>query len=55
MEEYGLIIRKEYEQIPPKVEYSLSEIGVKFEKVLDVMGEWGNEYIEYMKVRKKTT
>lgn len=55
LEEYGLIIRKEYEQIPPKVEYSLSEIGVKFEKVLDVMGEWGNEYIEYMKVRKKTT
>lgn len=55
LEEYGLIIRKEYEQIPPKVEYSLSEIGEKFEKVLDVMGEWGNEYIEYMKVRKKTT
>lgn len=54
LEEYGLIIRKEYEQIPPKVEYSLSEIGVKFEKVLDVMGEWGNEYIEYMKARKKT-
>ncbi|HEX3017864.1 MAG TPA: helix-turn-helix domain-containing protein [Caproicibacter sp.] len=55
LEEYGLIIRKEYEQIPPKVEYSLSEIGEKFEKVLDVMGEWGNEYIEYMKARKKTT
>lgn len=48
LEEEGLVIRKEYSQIPPKVEYSLSEIGQKFDKVLDALGEWGNEYIEYM-------
>lgn len=48
LEEEGLIIRKEYTQIPPKVEYSLSEIGQKFDKVLDALGEWGNEYIEYL-------
>ena len=40
-------IRKEYNQIPPKVEYSLSPIGIKFKKVLTVLEEWGNEYIEY--------
>lgn len=48
LEEEGLVIRKEYSQIPPKVEYSLSEIGQKFDKVLDALGEWGNEYIEYL-------
>lgn len=48
LEDEGLVIRKEYSQIPPKVEYSLSEIGQKFDKVLDAIGEWGNEYISYM-------
>ena len=49
LEHDGLIIRKEYPQVPPKVEYSLSEIGEKFRTVLDALGEWGTEYIEYMK------
>lgn len=48
LEEEGLIVRKEYSQIPPKVEYSYSEIGKKFDKVLQAIGEWGMEYIEYM-------
>lgn len=52
LEEEGLIIRTEYSQIPPKVEYSLSEIGLKFQKVLDALGEWGKEYIEFMKNRQ---
>lgn len=53
LEEEGLIIRTEYNQIPPKVEYSLSEIGRKFEKVLDVLGEWGDEYIEFLNQKVK--
>lgn len=53
LEEEGLIIRKEYSQIPPKVEYSLSEIGQKFEKVLDVLGEWGEEYINFLNIKNK--
>ena len=48
LEEEGLIERKEYSQIPPKVEYSLSEIGIKFEKVLIALGEWGDEYIQFL-------
>lgn len=48
LEENGLIIRTEYNQIPPKVEYSLSDIGRKFDKVLDSLKEWGFSYIEYM-------
>lgn len=51
LETEGLIIRKEYSQIPPKVEYSLSEIGLKFKKVLTVLDEWGNEYIKYLKIK----
>ncbi len=49
LEEEGLIIRTEYAQIPPKVEYSLSGIGSRFELVLRSLEEWGNEYIEYLK------
>ena len=53
LENEGLIVRTEYQQIPPKVEYSLSEIGEKFRKVLDVLEIWGNEYIAYLDYIKK--
>jgi DNA-binding HxlR family transcriptional regulator len=49
LEEYGLIERKIYPQVPPKVEYSLSDIGIKFKKVLSELAIWGNEYIETLK------
>lgn len=49
LEEEGLIIRTEYQQIPPKVEYSMSEIGEKFKNVLSELEAWGNEYISYLK------
>ncbi len=52
LEDEGLIVRKEYQQIPPKVEYSLSEIGEKFKIVLSSLEIWGNEYIEYLNSRK---
>ena len=48
LEKEGLIVRTEYQQIPPKVEYSLSEIGEKFKDVLSVLEVWGNEYIKYL-------
>ena len=38
-----LIVRKEYPQIPPKVEYSLSERGRSLMKVLDQLCLWGAE------------
>lgn len=53
LEKEGLIQRVAYQQIPPKVEYSLSEVGVKFKKVLDELEVWGNEYITYMKQKDK--
>jgi DNA-binding HxlR family transcriptional regulator len=45
----GLIVRQEFSQIPPRVEYSLSEIGLKFEAVLEALGDWGSEYIDFVK------
>ena len=48
LEESGLVERIEYQQIPPKVEYKLSDIGEKFRKVLDELGIWGKEYIQYL-------
>lgn len=51
LEDEGLIVRTEYQQIPPKVEYSLSDIGEKFKEVLSVLEIWGNEYIQYLKNR----
>ncbi|MBE6035346.1 MAG: helix-turn-helix transcriptional regulator [Clostridiales bacterium] len=53
LEADGLIHRKEYPQIPPKVEYSMSEIGRKFKRVLESLEDWGNEYIEYLEMREK--
>lgn len=52
MEGNGLIIRTVYNQIPPRVEYSLSELGDHFKSVLDALQVWGNEYIDYLKNNK---
>ena len=47
--EKGLVQRKQYESIPPVVEYSLTDIGLIFRPVLDAMRIWGTEYIDQMK------
>lgn len=39
----GLILRKEYPQIPPKVEYSLSPRGRSLMPILDALCEWGDK------------
>lgn len=52
MEENGLIIRTAYNQIPPKVEYSLSELGEHFKPVLDALEIWGTEYIDYLEKKE---
>ncbi|CAB1244253.1 Uncharacterized HTH-type transcriptional regulator YkvN [Ruminococcaceae bacterium BL-4] len=53
MEKNGLLIRTSYNQIPPKVEYSLSSLGQHFKPVLDAIEVWGNEYIDFLKKSKQ--
>lgn len=49
MEASGLIQRKVYAEVPPKVEYSLTDIGLSLKPILDSMVVWGNEYREKQK------
>ena len=44
LEADGLIHREEYPQIPPKVEYSLTERGKSLIPILDQMCEWGDKH-----------
>ncbi|PYY26961.1 winged helix-turn-helix transcriptional regulator [Paenibacillus illinoisensis] len=45
LERDGLVRRHVYQQMPPKVEYSLTEYGVTANKIVDVMCAWGRENI----------
>ena len=49
MEASGLVKRKVYAEVPPRVEYSLTETGLSLKPILDSMVEWGNEYRERQK------
>lgn len=44
MEENGLLTRTVYAEVPPKVEYSLTELGKSLKPILDAMWNWGEEY-----------
>lgn len=52
LEEYGMIIRTVYPEVPPKVEYKLSDIGKDFSIVLDSLKIWGEKYIKSVKREK---
>lgn len=49
LEEFGLVNRYVYPEIPPKVEYSLTQLGKEFQPVLEQVRVWGDKYIKYLK------
>ena len=44
MEDSGLLTRKVYPEVPPRVEYTLTKTGYSLKPILDAMVEWGTEY-----------
>lgn len=44
LEEDGLVEREVFAEVPPRVEYSLTELGKTLKPVLDAMSDWGTDY-----------
>lgn len=44
LEDDGLVEREVFAEVPPRVEYSLSDLGKTLKPILDAMGDWGNDY-----------
>lgn len=54
LELFGIIHRQVYSEIPPKVEYSLTELGQKLQPTMDCLLEWGKEYIKHVSDRTRS-
>ena len=49
MEEFGIVSREAFAEVPPRVEYSLTELGQSLKPVLDAMWVWGERYKERLR------
>jgi DNA-binding HxlR family transcriptional regulator len=49
LEEHELVVRKVYAVVPPKVEYSLTELGMSLIPVIGAIGQWGDENSEKLR------
>lgn len=49
MEESGIVHREVFAEVPPRVEYSLTDLGQTLKPVLDAMWAWGESYKEHLR------
>lgn len=53
MEENGLLSREVFPEVPPRVEYTLTELGRSMSLILDAMARWGTEYKQNAGVKQQ--
>ena len=53
LEDYGIVHRKVYAEVPPRVEYSLTDLGKTLKPVIDAMWAWGEGYKEQLRLQGK--
>jgi DNA-binding HxlR family transcriptional regulator len=53
LEEDGIVHRHVYREVPPRVEYSLTEFGKSLEPILVQMRDWGDRYMQTLMERKR--
>ena len=53
MEDDGLVMRKVFNEVPPRVDYTLTDVGYSLASVLDSMAEWGDGYKRFLKLLEK--
>lgn len=51
LEATGIVQRTVYPEVPPKVEYSLTELGLSLEPVLQTMLNWSEEYLQQKRMQ----
>lgn len=51
LENDGLLNRKVYAEVPPRVEYSLNKTGLSLKPIIDSMAEWGTKYKNNVKIK----
>ena len=53
LEDYGIVHREVYAEVPPRVEYSLTDLGKTLRPVIDAMWAWGEGYKEQLRQQGK--